>query len=54
MPRRTGRVLIDTPGPDIRLVINTGGNGASTSFAVAEEIIADLFGANIDDIRRSS
>ena len=46
--------LIDTPGPDIRLVVDTGGNGASTSFAVAEEIIADLFGAKIDDIRRSA
>lgn len=46
--------LIDTPGPDIRLVINTGGNGASTSFAIAEEVIADLFDASIEDLRRSA
>jgi D-hydroxyproline dehydrogenase subunit beta len=39
-------ILIDAPSPDIRLVINTGGNGASTSFAIAEEVIADLFGAS--------
>jgi FAD dependent oxidoreductase TIGR03364 len=43
-------MLIDAPAADIRLVINTGGNGASTSFAVAEEVVADLF----EDVRRTA
>ena len=47
-------VLVDSPGPDIRLVINTSGNGASTSFAVAEEVVADLFNATLEDIRRTA
>ena len=47
-------MLVDPPAPDVRLVINTGGNGASTSFAVAEEVIADLFDAEIESIRRSA
>jgi FAD dependent oxidoreductase TIGR03364 len=47
-------MLIDTPVPDVRLVINTGGNGASTSFAVAEEVIADLFQTKIELIGRSA
>jgi FAD dependent oxidoreductase TIGR03364 len=34
----------DAPDPDIRLVIVTSGTGASTSFAIGEETIADLFG----------
>jgi FAD dependent oxidoreductase TIGR03364 len=47
-------MFADAPGPDIRLVMITGGNGASTSFAIAEEVIADLFGATIEDMRRSA
>jgi hypothetical protein len=47
-------LVVDKPVADIRLVMNTGGNGASTSFAVAEEVIADLFGATIEDIRRTA
>jgi FAD dependent oxidoreductase TIGR03364 len=47
-------MLIDAPAADIRLVINTGGNGASTSFAIAEEVIADLFGTTTEDFRRSA
>jgi hypothetical protein len=47
-------MFADAPGPDIRLVMITGGNGASTSFAIAEEVIADLFGATIEDVRRSA
>jgi FAD dependent oxidoreductase TIGR03364 len=35
--------LIDTPAPDVRLVIVTSGTGASTGFAIAERVIADLF-----------
>jgi len=35
--------LIDTPEPDVRLVIVTSGTGASTGFGIAERVIADLF-----------
>jgi D-hydroxyproline dehydrogenase subunit beta len=35
--------LIDTPAPDVRLVIVTSGTGASTGFGIAERVIADLF-----------
>ncbi len=44
-------MFADTPSPDIRLVMVTGGNGASTSFAIAEEVIADLFGASAADLK---
>ena len=36
--------LIDTPEPNVRLVIVTSGTGASTGFGIAERVIADLFG----------
>ena len=35
--------LIDTPEPGVRLVIVTSGTGASTSMALAERVIGDLF-----------
>jgi FAD dependent oxidoreductase TIGR03364 len=47
-------VIIDAPEPAVRIVINAGGNGASTSFAVAEEVIAGLFGASTEESRRSA
>ena len=37
--------LIDRPGEATRLVMVTSGTGASTAFAIAEEVIADLYGA---------
>jgi FAD dependent oxidoreductase TIGR03364 len=40
--------LIDTPEPGVRLVMVTGGNGASTSFGIAERVIADLFDLKIE------
>jgi FAD dependent oxidoreductase TIGR03364 len=36
--------LIDTPSPDVRLVMVTSGTGASTAFAIAEQTIAGLCG----------
>jgi D-hydroxyproline dehydrogenase subunit beta len=36
--------LIDRPADAVRLVMITSGTGASTSFAIAEEVIADLYG----------
>ncbi len=39
-------MLIDRPEPAVRLVIVTSGTGASTGFAIAEEVIAELFGGS--------
>ena len=41
-PDRT--LVIDTPTPGVRLVMVTTGAGASTGFAIGEEVAADLFG----------
>jgi hypothetical protein len=35
-------VLVDTPSPAIRLVLVTSGIGASTGFAIGEEVINEL------------
>jgi D-hydroxyproline dehydrogenase subunit beta len=37
-------VLIDAPEPSVRVVIVTCGAGASTGFAIGEEVISSLFG----------
>lgn len=42
-PDRT--VLVDAPEPHVRLVIVTGGTGASTAFALGEEVVAALCGS---------
>jgi len=36
--------LVDTPAPEVRLVIVTSGTGASTAFAIAEQTVAELCG----------
>jgi hypothetical protein len=36
-------MLVDAPFPNVRVAIVTSGTGASTAFAIGEEIIADLF-----------
>jgi len=36
-------VLLEGPAPNVRLVLVTSGVGASTGFAIGEEVIADLF-----------
>ncbi len=38
-----GAVVVDTPAPGVRLVMVTTGAGASTGFALGEEVVADLF-----------
>jgi D-hydroxyproline dehydrogenase subunit beta len=38
---------VDTPEPGVRLVMITSGTGASTSFAIAEDVIGDLFDAEV-------
>ena len=37
-------MLVDKPSDALRIVLITSGTGASTSFAIAEEVLADLFG----------
>jgi FAD dependent oxidoreductase TIGR03364 len=37
-------VIVHTPAPGVRLVMVTTGAGASTGFALGEEVVADLFG----------
>ena len=37
-------MFIDAPSPEVRLLMVTSGSGASTGFALGEELIADLFG----------
>ena len=37
-------MFIDAPAPDVRLVVITSGTGASTGFAIGEEVMRDLFG----------
>jgi FAD dependent oxidoreductase TIGR03364 len=36
-------MFIDAPAPDVRIAMVTSGTGASTGFAIGEEVIADLF-----------
>ena len=36
--------LVDTPADNVRLVIITGGTGASTSFGIAEHVLNELMG----------
>ena len=38
-------MLMDRPSDALRIVLITSGTGASTSFAIAEETLTDLFGA---------
>ena len=37
-------MLVDRPSDALRIVLVTSGTGASTSFAIAEEVVAELFG----------
>jgi glycine/D-amino acid oxidase-like deaminating enzyme len=43
-------MLVDRPMDSVRIVMITSGTGASTSFAIAEEVIADLFGSASQEI----
>ena len=38
-------MLVDRPSDTVRIVIVTSGTGASTAFAIGEEVIAELFGS---------
>ena len=41
---RERQMFVDTPATGVRLVMITSGTGASTAFAIGEEVIGDLFG----------
>ncbi len=43
---RDRTVVIDAPAPGVRLVMVTTGAGASTGFALGEEVVAQLFGGD--------
>ena len=36
-------MLVDAPADGVRIVVITSGTGASTSFAIAEEVIGELY-----------
>jgi D-hydroxyproline dehydrogenase subunit beta len=39
-------MFMDAPASDVRLVMITSGSGASTGFAIGEEVVTDLFGGS--------
>jgi FAD dependent oxidoreductase TIGR03364 len=43
-------MLVDRPSDTVRLAIVTSGTGASTAFAIGEEIISDLYGSTNEGI----
>ena len=43
-------MFVDAPSPSIRVVLVTGGNGASTAFAIGEEVIGALYDRKIGAI----
>jgi D-hydroxyproline dehydrogenase subunit beta len=40
-------MFVDAPSPSIRIVLVTGGNGASTAFAIGEEVVGALYNRKI-------
>lgn len=45
-------MFADAPQENVRLVMITSGTGASTSFAIAEEVVDELFGSTTADARK--
>ena len=43
-------MVVDTPMPSVRTVIITSGTGASTAFAIAEEVVGDLYDQTFEDL----
>ncbi len=41
-------LVIERPAPDVRLVIVTAGNGASTAFALGEQVVGELYGVALE------
>lgn len=45
----TRTVLVERPAANVRLVMVTGGTGASTAFALGEQVMADLFDPSLEN-----
>ena len=43
-------MVVDTPMPTVRTVIITSGTGASTAFAIAEEVVGDFYDQTFGDL----
>ena len=43
-------MVVDTPMPPVRTVIITSGTGASTAFAIAEEVVGDFYHQTFEDL----
>ena len=41
-------MFAEAPAPDVRLVMVTSGTGASTAFAIAENVIGELYGEDLE------
>ena len=41
-------MFVEAPAPDVRLVMVTSGTGASTAFAIAEGVIGELYGEDLE------
>ena len=39
-------MLVDRPSDSVRIVVITSGTGASTAFAIGEEVVAELLGSS--------
>jgi FAD dependent oxidoreductase TIGR03364 len=48
--RAAGPMFVETPLDGVRLVMVTSGTGASTAFAIAEEVVGEMFGADLTDL----
>lgn len=44
------QMFVDAPDEQVRIVMITSGTGASTAFAIAEEVIGDLYGVSAEPI----
>jgi len=40
-------MFIDAPARNVRIVMITSGSGASTGFAIGEEVVAELFARSV-------
>jgi len=45
-----GAMFIEAPAARTRLVVVTSGTGASTAFAIAEEVIGELYGVDLETL----
>ncbi len=43
-------MFAEAPAPNVRLVVVTSGTGASTAFAIAEEVIGEMYGVDLETV----